>query len=246
MQNNSVTESDLFANIHINEERNLYLDANYLIVFTENNNISEIHSSILLNQIPDHSKGSLNKLTEDKITLLLEFLTKREILTKKNYGLVQSCPTCNSLTHVCCPECGSTKYQSERKIIHKKCGCIDILENFIDKTGLRCPGCGDKIRYTEDGGINGDYRFCDIKYTCIDCGSQASNLNSNEKVNCSKCDKLFRTNRTKIYDLSIYSKSNKFSTFELLRSLQQEEHTSTHKLRLRDPFTYTFLSNLNK
>ena len=246
MPYNSVTKSDLFANIHINEERNLYLDANYLIVFTENNNISEIHSSMLLNQIPDHSKGSLNKLSEDKITLLLEFLTKRELLTKKNYGLIQSCPTCNTLTRVGCPECGSTNYQSERKIIHKKCGCLDILENFIEKAGLRCPGCGDKIRYTEDGGINGDFRFCDIKYTCSDCGSQASNLNTNEKVNCSTCDIMFRKNRTKIYDLSIFSKSNKSSTCELLRSLQLEEHASTHRLRLRDPSTYTILSNLNK
>ena len=241
-----VTESDLFANIHYNDERNLYLDANYLIVFTENNNISEIHSSMLLNQIPDHSKGSLNKLSEDKINLLLEFLTKREIYTKKNYGLIQSCPTCNSLTHIGCPECGSKKYQPERKIIHKKCGCLDYLEKFIDKSGLRCPGCGDKIRYTEDGGINGDYRFCDIKYTCIDCRSQVSNLNTNEKVMCSKCNKMFRKNRTKIYDLSIFSKSNNSSTFSILRSLQQEERTSTHRVRLRDPSTFTLLSNINK
>ena len=241
-----VTESDLFANIHYKDERNLYLDANYLIVFTENNNISEIHSSMLLNQIPDHSKGSLNKLSEDKITLLLVIITKREIYTKKNNGLIQSCPTCNSLTHISCPECGSKKYQPERKIIHKKCGCLDYLEKFIDKSGLRCPRCGDKIRYTEDGGINGDYRFCDIKYTCIDCRSQVSNLNTNEKVMCSKCNKMFRKNRTKIYDLSIFSKSNNSSTFSILRSLQQEERTSTHRVRLRDPSTFTLLSNINK
>ena len=245
MPYNNVKESDHFANIHYNDERNLLLDANYLNVFTENINMSEIHSSMLLNKIPDHSQGSLNMLPEDKITLLLEFLTKREILAKKNYGLVQSCPNCSSLTRVCCPECGSEKYQSERKIIHKKCGCLDYLENFIDKFGLRCPGCGDKIRYTEDRGINGDYRFCDIKYKCSDCGSQVSNLNTNEKVNCSKCDIMFRKNRTKIYDLSIFSKSNNSSPFSLLRSLQMEERTSTHRLRLRDPSTYTVLSNLN-
>ena len=211
------------------------MDANYIINYTEKNDLSEIHSSMLLNQIPDHTQGKLKKISEDKITLLLEFLTKWGYFTKKNYGIVQSCPRCNSLTRVSCPECGSNNYQSERKIIHKKCGYLDYLENFIVESGLICPRCGDKIHYTKDGGVNGEYRFCDITYNCMDCGSQITNLNTNEKVTCSKCEKKFRKNLTKIYDLSIFSKSNKSFNYALHSSRLQEKHTNPHRLRLRDP-----------
>ena len=205
---NLLQQNDLIENTQDIKQIEMHIDANSILDYAEKNNLNEIHASMLLNQIPDPSKGNLSMLSEDKITLLLEFLKKRNLLTKTNYGVVHTCPACNSLiSYTSCGKCGSQKNQKLRKIIHKKCGHINYLENFINETGLKCPKCGDKINYTKDGGITGEYRFCDVTYECLECGSQTSNFNSNEKGTCSNCERTFRKKHTKIYDLTIYTQN---------------------------------------
>ena len=85
----------------------------------------------------------------------------------------------------------------EHKPIYFKGGTNILLYGFFHRESLLCPMCGEVFGFGNDG-INGDYRFSDVVYKCVDCGSSVLKYNKlDEVVSCPECgekESKYKTN----------------------------------------------------
>ncbi len=149
-------------------------------------------------------------LSEDNISLLLEYLSIKGVLSEKKNKILRVCHSCKSSVSILeCQECGSKNIVEERKILHR-CGYLDVSSGFIYQDYLMCPLCGEAISFGDD--VGRDYRFSDAVYKCEDCGSTVSKYDKlNENGACIDCGDINRTQKQNLYHSTQYPDNLSYS-----------------------------------
>lgn len=127
---------------------------------------------------------------------LLENLGHLNILQKKFFDSVSSCPNCQStiLTlHNRCPKCRSHNVEKTSLTEHIPCGYIDQRDKYIQN---RCPKCGNPL-------LEGQYRNMGRWYLCHDCGEKFENPEFD--LICRKCNKGFAIKEAKVTEIPKFS-----------------------------------------
>ena len=144
------------------EEKLLY----YLI----DNNIKLITPITYYNKIEyDVVKEFKEYVDKDSLDHVLNSLTDKGYLRKKEHDRVIHCPNCDSIDQKMkynCPQCGSIKARRFELIEHKECGFIGEMTDFKQNTNtMICPKCKTLIKKNSDS-----YTVLGVSYICDSCG----------------------------------------------------------------------------
>ena len=119
---------------------------------------------------------------------LLETLTKKGYLSKKEHDRVIHCPNCGSKHHETkynCPQCESTKVRRFELIEHLDCGYVGELSDFEKTNGhLICPKCSTTFKKNSDA-----YDVIGISYICDNCGYKFDKPNTTH--HCQNCGTIY-------------------------------------------------------
>ncbi len=131
----------------------------------------------------------------------LDRLNSLDILSKKFYETVSSCPMCGSSTltfHYRCSKCNSHHVTKTGLSEHIPCGYIGEREDFYRKgPNSICPKCGAQISNEKET------RDMGLWYTCRNCGEKFEQPQID--IACQKCGNQFPIRTANIREISKYS-----------------------------------------
>jgi|WetSurMetagenome_2_1015567.scaffolds.fasta_scaffold05290_3 predicted RNA-binding Zn-ribbon protein involved in translation (DUF1610 family) len=126
----------------------------------------------------------------------LENLARLDILRKKFFDSVSSCPNCESIFitfHNRCPRCKSHNVQKTSLTEHIPCGYIDQKDKYIDD---RCPKCGEIL-------LEGQARSMGRWYVCKECDERFENPEFD--LICRSCNKHFTIKEAHVLEIPKFS-----------------------------------------
>ena len=134
--------------------------------------------------------------SNQKIVEYLERLTRLDILKKKFFDSVSTCPNCQSTNitlHNSCPKCRSHNISKTSLTEHIPCGYIGEREKYIDGN---CPKCGLNISETP---------FADMGrwYICQACSEKFEHPRI--EADCRSCETIFPVEEANLKEISKYS-----------------------------------------
>ena len=132
------------------------------------------------------------EISHEKVIDFLERLTRLDILEKRFFDTVSTCPHCESTAmtlHYHCPKCKSHNLVKTNLTEHIPCGFIIEREKYVNGN---CPRCGDPL-------IENQYRDMGRWYVCRDCNEKFEHPDL--QINCRKCNRIFTIEESKVLEI---------------------------------------------
>ncbi len=196
-----ITTSDIEDSIQL-ERREAYTEPQtqkLLRYLLENGNDQEIIPTY--NPAFGFTYDIVTKIFEERIAPqktreFLDRLTRLDILNRKFYDAVSTCPNCMSTSvtlHYRCQKCRSHHINKTSLTEHIPCGYIAERDRYIQS---RCPRCGNYL-------LENEFRDMGRWYICRDCGEKFEDADID--VICRKCGKVFTVEEAKTMEIPKYA-----------------------------------------
>ena len=140
------------------------------------------------------------EISHEKVIAFLERLTRLEILEKRFFDTVSTCPYCESTAmtlHYHCPKCKSHNLVKTNLTEHIPCGFIIEREKYVNGN---CPRCGEPL-------IENQYRDMGRWYVCKDCNEKFEHPDL--QINCRKCNRVFTIEESKVLEIPKFTLNTK-------------------------------------
>ena len=138
------------------------------------------------------NKNEVNQLSRE----CLENLVQLDILQKRFFDSVSTCPNCGSTNltlHNRCPKCKSHNVEKTSLTEHIPCGYIDQRNKYLQN---RCPKCEQPL-------LEGQFRNMGRWYICQECGEKFENPEYD--LICRNCNKNFTIKEAQVGEIPKYS-----------------------------------------
>jgi predicted RNA-binding Zn-ribbon protein involved in translation (DUF1610 family) len=142
------------------------------------------------------NQGKIIEKTDPFSRDCLEDLARLDILKRKFFDSISSCPNCESIFitfHNRCPRCKSHNVEKTSLTEHIPCGYIDQKDKYIDD---RCPKCGEIL-------LEGQARSMGRWYVCKECSERFENPEFD--LICRNCDKHFTIKEAHVLEIPKFS-----------------------------------------
>ena len=138
------------------------------------------------------NKNEVNQLSRE----CLENLVQLDILQKRFFDSVSTCPNCESTNltlHNRCPKCKSHNVEKTSLTEHIPCGYIDQRNKYLQN---RCPKCEQPL-------LEGQFRNMGRWYICQECGEKFENPEYD--LICRNCNKNFTIKEAQVGEIPKFS-----------------------------------------